>query len=121
MVPTIVILAALAAQELQYPILEKDPWHGFLPGSFVVRETNIGNRIRKETTITLKSIEVNSKTLTVLAQNEEEDETVEFISFCAMLVADGYKTTGKSNRVVPFGAAKVKALVREMGFEGDTS
>jgi hypothetical protein len=121
MLQSIVVLAALAAQELQYPVLEKDPWNGFMPGSFVVRETNIANRIRSETTITLKSIEVNSKTFTMLSRNEEEEQSVEFASFTAMLVADGYRASGKSNRVVSFGPAKVKALVREMSIEGDTS
>ena len=59
------LLAACAVQDLEYPLLEKDPWAGFMPGSLVVRETNVANRIRTETTITLKSIEVGSKTLSV--------------------------------------------------------
>ncbi len=117
----LVFMAALATQDLSYPILEKDPWAGFMPGSFVVRETNVTNRIRTESTITLKSIEVNSKTFTVLTRNEEEEQSVEFASFTAMLVADGFRASGKSTRVVPFGPAKVKALVRELSIEGDTS
>jgi hypothetical protein len=59
----------------------------------------------------------------VLRQGEEEEQTLEFVPFSATLLAEGSgnKLSGKSNRVVPFGAAKVKALVREIGPEGDAS
>ena len=59
----------------------------------------------------------------MLSQGEEEDQTIEFVSFSAGLLGDGsgYKVTGKSNRVVPFGPAKAKALIREISIEGDTS
>src|ERR1041384_8775229 len=110
---TLLFVAVLAAQDATYPILEKDPWHGFMPGSFVVRESNVDNRIKTETTITLKAIEVNSKTFTILSRNEEDEQNVEFASFTAMLVANGFRASGKSNRVVPFGPAKVKAQIRE--------
>jgi hypothetical protein len=122
MIQILVFLAACSVQDLEYPLFEKDPWAGFLPGSVVVRETNIANRIRTETTITLKSIEIGSKTLSVLRQGEEEEQTLEFVPFSAALLADGSgnKLSGKSNRVVPFGAAKVKALVREISPEGET-
>lgn len=118
---TLLFVAALATQDVPYPVLEKDPWQGFMPGSYVVRESNVDNRIKTETTITLKSIEVNSKTFTILSRNEEDEQNVEFASFTAMLVANGFRASGKSTRVVPFGPAKVKAQVRELSMEGDTS
>ena len=123
MILTLAALAACAAQELQYPLLEKDPWQGFLPGSVVVRETAIGNRTRTETTITLKAIEITSKTLLVQSKGEEEEEYVEFAPFSAGLIAEdsGYKASGKSTRVLGLGPAKVKALVREFSGEGDVA
>lgn len=123
MIQTLVLLAALTAQDLEYPLLEKDPWAGFLPGSFVIRETNIANRVRTETVVTLKSIEVGSKTLAVLSQGQEEEQTQEFVPFSATLLGEGggYKLTGKSTRLVPIGQARAKALVREIGVEGDVS
>jgi hypothetical protein len=120
MIQALVLLSACAAQDLQYPILEKDPWAGFLPGSSVTRETSIANQFRTEKRITLKSLDINSKTLLVLSQGEEEEETVEFAAYSSGLIADGggYKVSGKSTRLVPFGPTKVKALVREISPEG---
>jgi hypothetical protein len=123
MIPLILALAACAAQDLEYPLLEKDPWAGFVPGSFVVRETNLENRFRSETTITLRSIEVNSKTFAVLAQGQEEEVSQTFTPFSATLLAPdtGNRLSGKSNRIVALGGAKVKASVREIGPADDAS
>lgn len=111
------VLAALLAQDLSYPLLEKDPWAGFAVGSSVIRETRLPNRARWETTVQLKSADPQSKVLGVAHQGEEEQEqAVSFAPFSAPLqdVAGGYRLEAKATRPV----ARLKCFVREFAMEG---
>ncbi len=112
-------LLALALQDPTFPLLEKDPWAGFAVGSQIVRETTLVNRVTTEEIITLKAIDGKSRTVTVLSKGEEDEQVLEFAPFTGTLVDAGYKATGKSNRLQPFGTAKVKTLLREFGMEDE--
>jgi len=111
-------LALFAAQDdpPPFPLFERDPWGLCGAGSTVIRVTTV-NKVRTEETITLKSVEKDSKTFTVIKTGKDDEEgAVKFIPFSDTLTSPegGYKVSGRSTKQVAVGEKRVKAQVREI-------
>ena len=110
---TVMLLAP--QEELPFPVFERDPWGGFGAGSSVSRLTVTG-KLRSEETITVKTVDKDSRTLSVSRPGKDDEEgAVKFTPFTESLVspAGGCKLTGKSNKQVSLGDRRVTGLVRE--------
>jgi len=114
MMNALAVLACLAADDVPFPVFERDPWTGFAADATVTRTTT-SRKETSEETVTVKVVDREGVTLQVGAV----DLPWRFTSFSRMLV-DGakLKATGRSNKLVSIGTRRVKALVREFAPEG---
>jgi hypothetical protein len=115
----LLLLACLAADDVAFPVFERDPWAGFAPGATVTRATTTLKRTAEET-LTVKAVEKQGTTLGVSRPGEgEADVPHVFLSLSAILVdVAKLKATGRSGKLVTIGARRVRAAVREFGPEG---